>query len=263
MTRSAAAGQAPQNHAELPIVRDFVAGARKAEGMMELRSLIEEACREIEIDYFAIVHHIRFGRPSTNVVRLSNYPTDWVARLRQADIVKDPVLRAAERSSVGFRWNRLEELIQLGDADRARLRLAEHHGLGDGFTVPNHVPGEAFGSCHFSVRVGRQFPDHAIYAAQSIGCFAFAAARELNARNAEPSENYVEPAPLTDRQRDCLVLAARGKSDSVIAQLLDIRPRTVNEHIEAAKRRYAVATRSQLMVRALFRSEILYSEVLG
>jgi LuxR family quorum-sensing system transcriptional regulator CciR len=262
MTGSVAASHLPRDHADLPIVRDFVTSVRNAEGMGELRSLVEDACREIGIDYFAIVHHIRFGRPSTNMVRLSNYPAEWVAKLRQEDLVKDPILRAAERSSAGFRWNRLEELIRLGEADRTRLRLAVRHGLGDGFTVPNHVPGEAFGSCHFTVRHGRKFPEQAIYAAQSIGCFAFEAARQLNALKAEPSENYVEPAPLTDRQRDCLILAARGKSDSVIAQLLDIRPRTVNEHIEAAKRRYSVATRSQLMVRALFRSEILYTEVL-
>jgi LuxR family transcriptional regulator, quorum-sensing system regulator CciR len=263
MTRSVAASQAPLNHAELPIVRDFVAGARKAEGMVELRALIEAACREIGIDFFAIVHHIRFGRPSTNMVRLSNYPTELLAHLRQEDPARDPVLRAAERSSAGFLWDRLGDLIRLDEADHARFRRWKRHGLGEGFTVPSHVPGEAFGSCHFTVRNGRAFPERSIYAAQSIGCFAFAAARELNARKAEPSGNYVEPAPLTGRQRDCLVLAARGKSDSVIAQLLDIRPRTVNEHIEAAKRRYAVATRSQLMVRALFRSEILYSEVLG
>jgi DNA-binding CsgD family transcriptional regulator len=48
----------------------------------------------------------------------------------------------------------------------------------------------------------------------------------------------------------------------VIADLLAIRPKTVNEHIEAAKRRYSVATRSQLLVRALFRSEICFSEVI-
>jgi DNA-binding CsgD family transcriptional regulator len=48
----------------------------------------------------------------------------------------------------------------------------------------------------------------------------------------------------------------------VIAQLLNIRPKTVNEHIESAKRRYSVATRSQLLVKALFRSEICFSEVM-
>jgi LuxR family quorum-sensing system transcriptional regulator CciR len=73
----------------------------------------------------------------------------------------------------------------------------------------------------------------------------------------------VEPAPLSERQRQCLLFVARGKSDSVIGQLLGIKPGTVNEHIESAKRRYAVATRSQLLVKALFRSEICFSEVLG
>lgn len=99
-------------------------------------------------------------------------------------------------------------------------------------------------------------------AAQALGCFAFEAARRLLENKREPSESYVVPAPLTDRQRDCVLFAAKGKSDSVIAQLLDIRPRTVNEHIEAAKRRYSVATRTQLIVRALFRSEICFSEVI-
>jgi LuxR family quorum-sensing system transcriptional regulator CciR len=262
MTRSDLRSPFGAPHADLSIVRDFVTCAGKAEGMADLRTLIADACREIDLDYFALVHHIRFGRPTTNAVRLSNYPAEWVAKLRQKGLLNDPVLRAAERASVGFRWNRLEELISLDESDRILFRQWERHGLGDGFTVPSHVPGEIFGSSHFVVRRGREFPEAMIHAAQSIGCFGFEAARQLNARAAEPSESYVEPAPLTERQRECLVFAARGKSDSVIAQLLDIRPRTVNEHIEAAKRRYSVATRSQLVVRALFRSEILYSEVL-
>jgi LuxR family quorum-sensing system transcriptional regulator CciR len=68
--------------------------------------------------------------------------------------------------------------------------------------------------------------------------------------------------PLTERQLECLVLVARGKSDSVIGQLLDINRGTVNHHIELAKRRYRVATRTQLVVLALFRGELLYSDVI-
>ena len=185
-----------------------------------------------------------------------------MAILRQHDRVTDPVLKFAEKTSTGFRWQDLLASRKLSEQDRAVFRQAYRHGIGDGFTVPNHVPGEAFGSCHFAVQADRPFPEQHVYAVQTIGSFAFEAARRLIAALAEPSERYLEPAPLTDRQRECLIFAARGKSDSVIAQLLAIRPRTVNEHIEAAKRRYCVATRSQLMVRALFRSEILYTEVL-
>ncbi|MFL6846555.1 MAG: autoinducer binding domain-containing protein [Allosphingosinicella sp.] len=246
----------------LGVVQEFVAAAAKAADMAELRGVIDGACADLGIDYYALVNHIRFGRPTKDYVRLTNYPSEWIALIRQHDSASDPVLRVAERTSTGFRWQQIETFTRLTEQERAVFRQASRHGIGDGFTVPNHVPGEAFGSCHFAVQTGKEFPDGQVPAIQTIGTFAFEAARRLIAAKAEPSERYLEPAPLTDRQRECLIFAARGKSDSVIAQLLAIRPRTVNEHIEAAKRRYCVATRSQLMVRALFRSEILYTEVL-
>lgn len=246
----------------LSVVRDFVTAAGGTKDMVELRALVDDACAELGFDYYALVNHIRFGRPTSEYVRLTNYPPEWVAILRQHDGVTDPVLKFAEKTSTGFRWQEMQNSRKLTEQERAVFRQAYRHGIGDGFTVPNHVPGEAFGSCHFAVRAGRPFPEENVYAVQTIGSFAFEAARRLIAAQAQPSERYLDPAPLTDRQRECLIFAARGKSDSVIAQLLAIRPRTVNEHIEAAKRRYCVATRSQLMVRALFRSEILYTEVL-
>jgi LuxR family quorum-sensing system transcriptional regulator CciR len=246
----------------LSVVQDFVTRAAGTKDMAALRGLIDEACTELGFDYFALVNHIRFGHPSAGHVRLSNYPLEWLAIVRERDQRLDPVLRAAERASSGFTWDSIESTMKLSAQDKAMLQEARDHGIGKGFTVPNHVPGELFGSSHFAVREGKPFPVASVPAAQALGNFAFEAARRLLAERTIRSEEYVIPAPLSDRQRECLLFVARGKSDSVIAQLLDIRPRTVNEHIEAAKRRYAVASRSQLLVRALFRSEICFSEVI-
>ncbi|MDT9598964.1 helix-turn-helix transcriptional regulator [Sphingosinicella rhizophila] len=246
----------------LGLVQDFVKAAAKVEGMAELRNLLDAATRELAFDYYAIVHHIRFGQPSKNQVRLSNYPLDWLAIIRELEKMTDPVIRAAERMSSGFKWERLDSLLVQTQAERDYMEQAARHEIMQGFTVPNHVPGETFGSCHFVVKGSRDFPDDNVSAAQALGAFAFEAARRLINENPENSETYVRPAPLSDRQRECLLFVARGKSDSVIAQLLNIRPRTVNEHIESAKRRYSVATRSQLLVKALFRSEICFSEVM-
>lgn len=244
----------------LAVVQDFVTTAAAAASMADLRSLIEAAVRELGFDYFAIVHHVCFGRPAGEHVRLTNYPLEWVGYVRELDKLTDPVVRAAERMSSGFRWDQLESLLDLTQAETDYMREAARHGIVQGYTVPNHVPGETFGSCNFVVRDGRTFPDSSVSAAQALGSFAFEAARRLTKQR--PGEIYLRPAPLSDRQRECLLFVARGKSDSVIADLLAIRPKTVNEHIEAAKRRYSVATRSQLLVRALFRSEICFSEVI-
>lgn len=249
-------------HAGFEAVQSFVAAASAIEHMAELRDAIAQSSAELGFDYFAIVHHIRFGRPSNDKVRLSNYPVEWLARIREKEGFREPVMRAAERASAGFLWSQLDQHVALGESERNYMRLAGRYGLAEGYTVPNHVPGEAFGSCHFAVRRKDALPLENLPAAQALGSFSFEAARQILMRSSPPSEDYVVPAPLTDRQRDCLLFAARGKSDSVIAELLSIRPKTVNEHMEAAKRRYAVATRTQLIVRALFRSEICFSEVI-
>jgi LuxR family transcriptional regulator, quorum-sensing system regulator CciR len=249
-------------HHRFGIVQEFIGASKHAQSMSDLRDLIDLSSKGLGFDYYAIVHHIRFGHPSHDKIRLSNYPLEWLAILRENETFQDPVLKAAERSSTGFLWSRVEEVLPLTDCQRSHMKRAVRFGLAEGFTVPNHVPGETFGSCHFAVRRHSALPSDSVAAAQALGCFAFEAARRTLSRNQATSETYVLPAPLTDRQRDCVLFAARGKSDSVIAQLLDLRPSTVNEHIEAAKRRYSVATRTQLIVRALFRSEISFSEVI-
>ena len=250
------------NHTCFDVVQEFVAASGLVTDMAGLRDVISNTCKELGFDFFAIVHHIRFGHPSTDKVRLSNYPIEWLAHLREAENLHEPVLAAAERTARGFLWSDLNSLVRLGEADERYMSRAARHGLAEGFTVPNHVPGEAFGSCHFAVRKKANMPMQNLPAAQALGAFAFEKARQLLKLSAQPSEEYVVPAPLTPRQRDCVLFAARGKSDSVIADLLNIRRRTVNEYIEGAKRRYCVATRTQLIVRALFQSEICFSEVL-
>ncbi|HEX6374886.1 MAG TPA: LuxR family transcriptional regulator [Allosphingosinicella sp.] len=252
--------RAAHRHDGLGVVQEFVTAAANVASMAELRPLLADAIRELGFDYYAIVHHVRFGRPTNEHVRLSNYPLEWLAVLRDYAKLTDPVLRAAERMSSGFKWEELDSILHMTPAEIAYMRRAAGYEILQGYTVPNHVPGETFGSCHFVVRGTRSFPDVNVSATQALGNFAFEAARRM--LRIRPHEDYVEPAPLSDRQRECLVFVAKGKSDSVIAQLLAIRPRTVNEHIEAAKRRYSVATRSQLVVRALFRSEICFSEVI-
>ena len=68
---------------------------------------------------------------------------------------------------------------------------------------------------------------------------------------------------LTPRQFDCVVLAGRGKSDRDVAQILGISDQTVHQHIEDAKRRFNVATRMQLVVRALFDNHLAFVDLMN
>ncbi|TVV72675.1 helix-turn-helix transcriptional regulator [Sphingomonas solaris] len=240
-------------------VQEFAATAHKIGSMADLSAAVADISAWLGFDRFAIVNHVDFGRIVPGI-RLTNYPVEFIGRLRELGLTRDPVLRASERAGVGFSWDQIPTLISLREGDHAYMREAAKFGLVNGFTVPNNIPGEILGSCHFAVGAD-PLPRAHFAAAQSVGAFGFEAARrlagEMTAQGPSP-----DPAPLSQRQRDCLIQVARGKSDGVIAEILGLRPRTVNEYVEAAKRRYVVATRQQLVVRALFSSEISFSEVL-
>ena len=56
-------------------------------------------------------------------------------------------------------------------------------------------------------------------------------------------------------------LLVQGHTNKSIAAELGLSPKTVNAYLEAAKKRYGVATRSQLIVRALYASDISFVEL--
>jgi LuxR family quorum-sensing system transcriptional regulator CciR len=245
---------------DLTQIQEFVASARSAQSLADLRDLLADVLTDLEIDHFLFASHVDFGKPPPGAVAIGNYPKEWVARAREkGDWRTDPILAACEKASAGFFWGDLPKLLPLSPQQLGFVESAKKFGLGDGFSVPNHVPGELLGSCHFTVLPGKSISETHISMLQTVATFGYEAARRLSRGITAPE---VLDAPLTGRQRDCVLLSAKGKSDTTIAQLLGLRPRTVNEYMEGAKRRYCVATRQQLIVRALYSSQITFGEVL-
>lgn len=226
----------------------------------ELAQALGEICGEMGFRYFALTHHIDVRKAPQPVIRLDNYPRDWVRYFDDQELgPSDPVHRASHVTSVGFAWSHLPSLIQLTARDREIFERAERSGIGDGFTVPAHVPGEANGSCSFAAAARHPVPVDRFPLAQLVGAFAFEAARRLwRMRNADLSS----VPRLTDRQRDCLIWAARGKTDWEIAQILGVSHETVIMHLKDARERYGVAKRTPLTVRALFDGTISFTDIL-
>jgi LuxR family quorum-sensing system transcriptional regulator CciR len=225
----------------------------------ELAALLEEISADMGFHYFALTHHVDILRAPQPAIRLHNYPSQWAEYFDEQKLgPSDPVHRASHLTSVGFTWSRLPQMIHLTPRDRWVLEQAGFNGLGDGFTVPAHVPGESNGSCSFATRTGQPISDEYLPIAQLVGAFAFEAARRVWRMRAGPS-----PAPkLTDRQRDCVVWAARGKSDWEIAQILGISQETVIRHLKQARERYGVTKRTMLAVSTLYDGTISFIDIL-
>lgn len=238
-------------------VQAFVQDAKSATSLDQVAALMSEATRAFSFDHFALTQ--RHGNSIDGVpVQLTDFPESWIKRLANDGYwANDPVLAACEKTVAPFSWDDLPQLVRLSPKQADYMAQAANEGLGGGWTVPIHIPGEATGLCSFVLATGRELPRAHLPAAQYIACFAFEAARRLAAKDEPPLPR------LTRRQLDCLVLAARGKSDWVAGQLLGLSPDTVHKYLEHAKARFGVSSRTELVVRALHDGQISFGDVLG
>jgi LuxR family quorum-sensing system transcriptional regulator CciR len=238
-------------------VDQFVREVRALDSEADLGGALAEIASELGFRYFALTNHVDVRRSGT-AIRIHNYPEGWAEWFDSQELgAADPVHRASNVTSVGFAWSALGDMIALTPKDRKVLELARGAGIGDGFTVPAHVPGEAHGSCSFACVTGERFAAENLQLLQLVGAFAFEAARRM--RRSSFSRT---PVQLTDRQRECVVWAARGKSDWEIARVLGISEETVGEHLRHARERYGVGKRTLLAVHALFDGTIGFLDVL-
>lgn len=248
----------------LNAVEAFVDEAQSVRAPSELNRLLDAVTHEMGFDYFALMHHVDLSGYSEalthmaegELVALGTYPERWIEQYIADNIVaNDPVLLASHRTNMGFAWSDIPSLISMTDAHREIRARTVKAGIDEGFTVPANVPGEANGSCNFAMATGRVLPRDNLRMAQLIGGFAFQAARAM-VLNAFPHARRPPKGPLTQRQLECVLFAAKGKSDWEIGAILGISQGTVKRHMEDARAHYEVASRMQVVMRALFEGQI-------
>lgn len=237
--------------------QEFVLDVTRVKDRSGLADLLAEACLAMGCSWFALSHHVDFLAAPERGIRIHNYPEEWARWFDERRLgVTDPVHRASQRCMAGFLWHDMSRYDPQRPSDEEVLAAARHHGIGDGLTVPAHLPGDAHGSVSFAWEPGREASHEALLFARMIGGPAFEAARLL----AHPELARTGPR-LTDRQRECLIWAAKGKPIWKIARILGLSPDTVREHLRNARLRYDANGGITLTVRALYDGDISFADI--
>lgn len=224
----------------------FLEALRSCLDLEHLGNLLGDITRELGFDYFALLDHASLGGPGRGLLRIDNYPEDWVEELVSGGYAADdPVHLASRRTNVGFGWSELGKLIKLDRRHTNILARSRHFGLGSGLTVPANVPGEPSASCSFAVREGSELPAARFRCAELIGAHALCAARRLRPASAPPRPH------LSRRELQCLRLVALGKTDWAIARILGLSPHTAQQYVKRARAAYDTVSRTQLVVYGL------------
>lgn len=230
------------------IVDEFIADLREVRSVEELRCALVKVKIAMGFNYMALTHHADISEGRAKIIRVHDYPEDWVQEFDRRELGRiDPVHRATHMTSKGFFWSQLQRLIQMHASDWAVLNNARAHNIGDGFTIPVHVPGESNGSVSFAMAVGKRLPEEMLVIIPKIAQEAFECARQLWRMRPPPD---VKPI-LTPTQRVYAYWAMHGKTDWETSQIVGCQPCTVVRQLKLARERYGVDNKTLLLFRAL------------
>ena len=176
---------------------------------------------------------------------LNTFPSQWTQHYGERDYIKsDPIVRELFRTYQPYSWSEVLDRRQIGQAEKQIMAECRSVGMTDGFVVPIYQSGGYTGL----VSLAGQGP---MITEESRSGLTLASIylhnKLMTLRRREAQENH----DLTERELECLRWAAAGKSDWETGQILLISAKTVNYHIENAKRKFGVATRVQAIVAAL------------
>jgi LuxR family quorum-sensing system transcriptional regulator CciR len=220
----------------------FAEAAQSCTDLPQLGTVLDDVARELGFHYFALLDHASLSTSGSELLRIDNYPEDWVEELVSGGhAIDDPVHLASRRTNAGFGWSDLGDLIRLERRHTRILARSRHYGLGEGLTVPANVPGEPSASCSFAVRAGREIPVARLLCAELIGAHALRAARRLRAAGTRPRPH------LSRRELECLRLVALGKTDWEIAHILGLSQHTARQYVKRARAAYDTVSRTQLV----------------
>ena len=242
----------------------FVERCERDAPAMELTATFQSILEHMGFRLFACCSHVNPINPPQRAVVLHNYPNAWVRSYAERNLHEfDPVFRHAEKEILPFFWDTPNFRASLTPPQIRIVQEAGAIGIAHGYTVPIHLPWAA-GALRASCSV---VPDSssidmwAYRAVQMMSMYLYASvSRQNDLRVTRDAATRRRPV-LSARERECLELAAYGKSDWDISQLLHISEHTVHKHVEAVKRRLGVSTRMQAVVWAVQRREICLGDV--
>ncbi len=232
-----------------------IAQIDEATSLDELHKAITIAKTALGFRYYAFIQS-NSGR-SIGGLLLQDYPDSWI-RLQSETFgfAQSPVLQLASQTATPFEWREIPTLLTMTREQRAYLRLAAAHGLGHGFTVPIHAPGEASALVSFVNPGDGVIERGSMPQAMYVATRAFAAGSRLRRASAEHHPR------LSDGDARVITLVCRGHSKRGIAQKLGIEASDVNSAIVRGCKHYRVGSQTEMIVHALYERSIRFEDVI-
>lgn len=244
-------------------LEDSLNAIAASEGIDELRDSMNRKFLDLGYSSFSYIDVRRLplsGEPVPFFV--STAPNDFnEVYIAENFFSYDPVVQRAATTNASFTWADCAEYhswkrSRRGAKNRARyvMQVANDFGFTQGYVLPTHAvdshgrPASALLSLFWRDRA------EAFRPIASMPTWLKLAAASMHERTLELrglTTEDVEPPFLTDRERECLVWACRGKTRGDTADILNISDRTVEFHFQNAMRKLRVHNKFHAIAMAI------------
>jgi DNA-binding CsgD family transcriptional regulator len=233
---------------------DITAAIEAAPDIPEIAAAARKFAHTLGFEHFIFGFRTPISLTHPTQFILSGYPRAWREHYdKNSYLAIDPVITRALGTILPFDWEELDK----SDPRVAQLfREAAEYGLRYGFSVPVHG-GHGEGGV---LSLARAQPPLPVALAERQHLFQqaqwFSAVLQTKLRRLVFEEVTPDARQLTQREHDCLRLAAEGQSAQDIARALHITERTVVFHLNHAEEKLGTTRRQHAVARGVALGQI-------
>lgn len=231
-------------------VFDAAVAAGAARTAEELIEALDRAFALLGFDYFRVVEAVSDGEARVLRYMVGKVNSEWETLYGEDRLAQqDPRLRRALTSSEPFFLSEVLAASDVHDDERNMIKQARRFGIDESYVLPHRG---ARNRQYAAILIGPGGPIDGYYrvAAHTLSSAFLLGALRIESQVVGGSEK-IEPPELSIRQLQCLEWSRRGKSSGDIGKILNLSPRTIDEHFAMACKALGVRTRVQAVSMAL------------
>jgi len=239
-------------------IETFIERLKGTSDQEGLRDIFDVSTQELGFRSFSY-HMIKVVGVGVHLpIAVTTYPDQWVQRyIRKGYTALDPVIAKGPQNLMPFSWGEEFNPIHLEDNKQKQFfSEAYDFKLRNGLSIPIHGHAGEFAQLTLIADGSEKEPASIIneqrFTAHLMAMYYHQAAGGMLIEQA----NKTIKAPLTPRECDVLRWAAKGKTAWEIASILAIGETTVVYHIENAKTKLGASSRSEAIVKAIYKALI-------
>ena len=246
-------------------IGSFIENTNRAKSAKDVSAIFGNTLKDLGYDRFCyslITAHPSLGLDAGHGIA-QNYPDDWMSYYAANDYKKkDPVPRYGYTTQRPYTWDTVVRTGRLKPDEKKVMNEAKEAGLLDGIAIPICGPNGELAGIGAASSIGGINPDIDLLSKIRTLAYHFHLVyTELLREDRIVPKTDLGAIHLTDREKEILLLAAEGKGDAVIAELIGVTYPTIRFHMNNIFKKLDASERTLATVKAIRLGPILPSLV--